>query len=180
MRIQLDKALLLIIDVQGRLVPALDRAEAFVDGVTWLGRLAQAVQLPVVITEHCADKIGGTDPAVLEAAPGAEIVHKRSFSAVRDGLLRHPDLAAKEHIIVSGCEAHVCVLQTCLDLVAAGKTVYLVQEAIASRHQVNLDLGIERLRQAGVIVVSGEMVAFELLATADHPKFSTVLKQLIK
>lgn len=180
MRIQFDKAALLIVDVQDSLIPYIFESEQMLSKVLWLCRLAEHLSLPTVISEHCVDKIGGTNQEVRAAAPDAQIFQKRSFSAVRDGLIERTLLKDKTHVIVCGMESHVCVLQTCLDLIAKGKTVYLVRDAVSSRQLSNIELAMERLRQAGAIIVSTEMVAFELMATADHPDFSVVLKQLIK
>lgn len=180
MRIQFDKAALLIVDVQDSLLPYIHQAEQMHAKVLWLCKLAEYLKLPTVISEHCVDKIGGTNQAVSAAAAGAQVFQKRSFSAVRDGLVERTLLKDKAHVIVCGMESHVCVLQTCLDLIAKGKTVYLVRDAVSSRKRSNIKLAMARLRQAGAIVVSTEMVAFELMASADHPSFSSVLKQLIK
>ena len=180
MRICFEKAALLIVDVQDSLLPYVHESEQFVDKVLWLCSLVEQLALPTVISEHCVDKIGGTNAEVLEAVEYAQIFQKRSFSAVRDGIIKNTLLKDKEHIIVCGMESHVCVLQTCLDLITEGKTVYLVRDAVTSRKLSNIELATERLRQAGAIVVSTEMVGFELLATADHPNFSMILKQLIK
>ncbi|MDO5666644.1 MAG: isochorismatase family protein [Alcaligenaceae bacterium] len=180
MRIRFDKAALLIIDIQDSLIPYLHESEQMVNKVLWLCKLAEHLELPTVVSEHCVDKIGGTNKVVIEAAAAAQVFQKRSFSAVRDGLIERTLLKDKDHIIVCGMESHVCVLQTCLDLLAKDKTVYLVRDAVSSRRLSNIELAIERLRQAGAIIVSTEMVAFELMATAEHPNFSVVLKQLIK
>lgn len=180
MRVNVDKAVLLVVDVQDSLIPHIHESEQMVEKVIWLCQLAQHLALPMVISEHCVDKIGATNKAVMDTAARAQVFQKRSFSAVRDGIIKRTILKDKDHVIVCGMESHVCVLQTCLDLLAEGKIVYLVRDAVSSRKLSDLDLAVERLRQAGAMVVSTEMVAFELMATADHPNFSTVLKQLIK
>ncbi len=180
MRINVEKAVLLIIDVQDSLIPHIYEAEQMVEKVIWLCRLVQYLQLPMVMSEHCTDKIGATNPTVMGVAKGAPVFHKRSFSAVRDGIIKRTILKDKDHIIVCGMESHVCVLQTCLDLLAEGKQVFLVRDAVSSRKLSDLELAVERLKQAGAIIVSSEMVAFELMATAEHSNFSVVLKQLIK
>ena len=180
MRIHFEKAALLVIDVQDSLIPHIYESEQMVEKVVWLCQLAQYLELPTVVSEHCVDKIGGTHAVVPTTAKNAQDFQKRSFSAVRDGQIERTLLRDQEHIIVCGIEAHVCVLQTCLDLLDKGKKVYVVRDAISSRVLSNADLAVERLRQAGASIVSTEMVAFELMATAEHPCFSTVLKQLIK
>lgn len=180
MRIRFEKAALLVIDVQDSLIPYIHESDEMMNKVLWLCKLAEHLDLPTVVSEHCVDKIGGTNDEVMDAAGDAEVFQKRSFSAVRDGLIEQTLLKDKEHIIVCGMESHVCVLQTCLDLLDKGKMVYLVRDAVSSRKLSNIELAVERLRQAGAVIVSTEMVAFELMATADHPKFSPVLRQLIK
>lgn len=180
MRINAEKAALLVIDVQSRLIPHMYQSEELLDKVCWLCNLVQCLKIPTVVSEHCVDKIGATTQIITKAADNAQFFGKRSFSAVRDGITKRSVLKDKTHIIVCGIESHVCVMQTCLDLIAEGKTVYLVRDAVSSRQLSNIELAVARLRQAGAIVLSAEMVAFELLATADHPDFSTVLKTLIK
>lgn len=180
MRINVEKAALLIVDVQDSLIPHIYESKQMVEKVIWLCKLARYLDLPAVVSEHCVDKIGGTNKAVMDMTIGAQVFQKRSFSAVRDGILKRTLLKDKDHIIVCGMESHVCVLQMCLDLLAEEKKVFLVRDAVSSRKLSDLELAIERLKQAGAVVVSTEMVAFELMATAEHTNFSVVLKQLIK
>jgi nicotinamidase-related amidase len=82
--------------------------------------------------------------------------------------------------VVAGIESHVCVLQTCLGLLAAGTEVFVVEDACSSRHPNDLALAMDRLRTAGAAVVSTEMVLFEWLGRGDDPQFRTILQQLLK
>ena len=125
MRINAEKAALLVIDVQSRLIPHMYQSEELLDKVCWLCNLVQCLKIPTVVSEHCVDKIGATTQVITKAADNAQFFGKRSFSAVRDGITKRSVLKDKTHIIVCGIESHVCVMQTCLDLIAEGKTVYL-------------------------------------------------------
>src|SRR5690606_9598182 len=112
---------LLVVDVQQRLAPAIEDGRSVVANCVWLMRLAERLGVPTVVTEHCPDKIGHSLDAVLEAAAGVQVVHKRRFSALADGCLGGTAVAGREDVIVCGTEAHVCVQQTALDLAHAGK-----------------------------------------------------------
>ncbi len=171
---------LLLIDVQQRLVPAIEQGEQVAEQCRWLARLAQQLAVPTVITEHMAHKIGATVAPLLAAAPQAQVLAKACFSAVREGGLSSTAVAQRPQVIVGGVEAHVCVLQTVLDLQAQGSAVYVVAEACGSRRARDAELAVARMRQCGVQVVSREMVAFEWLQRGDHPAFGQLLRQLIR
>src|SRR5699024_3311760 len=102
MRIHSEKSALLIVDVQDSLIPHIYKSEHMVEKVIWLCKLAQCLELPMIVSEHCVDKIGGTNQAVMEMASGAQVFQKRSFSAVRDGIIKRTRLNDKDHIIVCG------------------------------------------------------------------------------
>ena len=180
MRLSRSRSLLLVVDVQSRLLPAIDRGEDRLAQVQWLMNVAARLQVPVLATEHCPEHLGVTHPALRSALPEDAILAKRHFSAVPDGLLAfHPE-SQREQWVVTGTEAHVCVLQTALGLLAAGRQVYVVAEAVGSRRDDDRQLALERLRQAGAVVVSREMVAFEWLETADAPEFRNLLREFIR
>jgi isochorismate hydrolase len=104
-----------------------------------------------------------------------------SFDACADGLLAHlnaPDKAASPGVVIAGCEAHVCLLQTALGVLRAGLEVWVVGQACGSRSVDNHELAMRRLQQAGAQIVSVEMVAFEWLRTCQHERFRQVLKLL--
>lgn len=180
MLLNADHAALLIIDVQSRLLPAIHNADSVLERTAWLARLADALDIPTVISEHCADKIGATDAAITAAAPRALTVHKQDFSVWREGCLNDAVLGGARHIIVAGIEAHVCVLQTALDLRQQGYEVFVVAEAVGSRRAEDAALALQRLQQHGCHIVNGEMVAFECLASARHPQFKDIHRQFIR
>lgn len=165
-----------MIDVQERLVPAIHDGETMVARTLRLAEAAVLLGVPVRASEQYPQGLGPT-VAPLAAYPGATLT-KTSFSAVRDpgfaGLL--PDEASE--VVVAGCEAHVCVLQTALDLAGTGRRVLLVADATGSRDPADKAAAVERARRHGVEVVTSEMVLFEWLGDAKHPKFREVQKLL--
>ncbi len=175
-----DRAHLLIVDVQSRLVPAIEDAAAVVANVRRLLGYAAELGVPVTLTEHAPDRIGGTLPEVMEAAPrNAVRVTKQAFSSWREPAFeaRIGDLrdAGRNQIVVAGMEAHVCVCQTILDLLDNGFTIFLVADAVSSRTAANRSLAVDRIARAGGQIVSQEMVAFEWLGRGDTEAFRRVL-----
>lgn len=180
MRIDSSRSILLVIDLQTRLLPAIDQGAAVLDQAAWLVDLAQLLEVPVLATEHCPERIGLTDAGLRARFPASAIVEKTHFSAVAGGDLLPRRPVDREQWVVAGTEAHVCVLQTVLDLLAAGQTVFVVDEAVGSRQPRDKALALARMRQQGAVIVSREMVAFEWLARADAPLFREVLRRFIR
>jgi nicotinamidase-related amidase len=175
-----DRSVLLLVDVQQRLLPAIDGAPEVLAQCVWLAQLAAALAVPTVLTEHMPAKIGATEPELRTAAPGSPVVAKSAFSAVRDGVLEATVLRDRPQIVLAGIEAHVCVLQTALELQARGWAMHVVAEACGSRRTADRDLALGRMQAHGVQVVSREMVAFEWLGRGDDPQFGTILRRFIR
>jgi nicotinamidase-related amidase len=178
--LQRDQSALLLVDIQQRLLPAIDGATDVLAHCVWLAQLAAALDVPTVISEHMAAKIGATAPELRAAAPGAQVVAKSAFSAARGGVLEATALRDRQQIVLAGIEAHVCVLQTALELQARGWAVHAVAAACGSRRTGDRDLALARMRAHGVQVVSREMVAFEWLARGDDPQFGAILRRFIR
>ncbi|AXK38316.1 hydrolase [Crenobacter cavernae] len=175
MLMELERATLLVIDVQEKLVPAVHDADRLVARTRWLLEVAADLGLPTVISEQYPKGLGHTLPTLLDAAPGAQVVDKVHFSCVAGACL--PDsLMARDQVIVCGMETHVCVLQTVLELRAAGKDVFVVADAVASRSVTDHELGLARMQGTGAQIVSREMVLFELLKSASHERFRHMSK----
>ncbi len=170
---------LLIIDIQERLCPALHDAEALVDNSAWLLQVARRMDVPVLVTEQYPKGLGATVAALQPYLDGAALVEKIRFSGADDALLAQPG-GERHQFVVCGAEAHVCVLQTVLELLARGREVFVVEEAVTSRLPSNKALALERLRQAGAIIVSREMVAFEWLERAGTEQFRDISKAYIR
>jgi nicotinamidase-related amidase len=163
---------LLLIDFQSRLMPAIENGAAIVANARRLLTAAAIFEVPTLITEENPAGLGGTLPEL--AAEGTPVFGKMSFDACRmpgfaDAL---PDRPA---VIVAGCETHVCVLQTVLGLIEAGRCVYLVRDAVGSRHRESKETAIDRMRRHGAEIVTTEMVVFEWTETAEDSRFRDAL-----
>lgn len=165
------RSLLLVIDFQSRLMPAIHDAEMILRNAGRLLQAARLMNVPRVITEQNPKRLGAT----VEQLPidGAVMVDKQFFGACgEDGFA---DLLPQgAQILVTGCEAHVCVLQTVLGLREAGRQIHVVQDAVGSRHPENRLAALRRMERYGAEIVTTEMVIFEWLRTAEHPRFREV------
>jgi nicotinamidase-related amidase len=168
-----DRSVLLLVDLQQRLMPAIAGGEAVVANVRRLAEAARLLGVPVVATEQNPAGLGGTIPAF--AALPARRLEKRFFDATREADFESFLPAGRPAIVAAGCEAHVCVMQTVLGLLDRGRAVSLVADAVGSRSPANRDAALARAARHGAELVTTEMVLFEWLATSDHPRFREVL-----
>lgn len=171
--IRTETSRLLVVDFQARLMPAIHEAESVVANARRLIDAATLMGVPVVFTEQNPGGIGRTIEAL--RVDGAPVVAKTTFDAVAA-----PGFAAAvpddgRALVVAGCEAHVCVAQTTLGLLGAGRKVFLVRDALGARRPENKAAAIERLARHGAEVVTTEMVVFEWLGSSDHPRFREAL-----
>jgi nicotinamidase-related amidase len=180
MLLDADRSVLLIVDLQERLLPAIQEGTRVLEHCLWLVRLAQRMQVPVVASEQYPSGLGRSVPILREVLPAAAFVEKLFFSCLGEGALRaHPEYHRAQWI-VAGTEAHVCVMQTVLDLGAAGKNVFVVSEAVGSRNPLDRDLALARMRRSGAEIVSREMVAFEWLKRAGTDLFRQISRDFIR
>jgi len=174
-------AQLLVIDVQEKLAPAMCDPQPVIANSARLITAARHFAVPVTISEQYPKGIGPTVAALREAVgDGVDVFDKMAFSCTRDeaicahlGLLREG--CTRRQIVLTGIEAHVCVLQTALDLRQTGYEVFVVVDAIASRAQASKEIALRRMEQAGVHPVTTEMVIFEWLGCAGTPDFKALL-----
>ncbi|MEP3857627.1 MAG: isochorismatase family protein [Porticoccus sp.] len=170
------QSLLLVIDMQTRLLPAIHQGDQVIRNLEQLIQSARTLGIPVVYTEQNPGGLGATIPA-LAARKGEAVLEKMTFDAVKTGQLLA--LAGdRQHWVISGCESHVCVLQTALGLREAGKSVYLVSDATGSRKPHDREAAIARMARHGTEIVTTEMVIFEWLGSAEHPRFRDLLQPL--
>lgn len=174
--IEQQRAALIVVDVQARLAPHVIDAQAIERRCSALVKGANALQIPVFLTEHCSEALGVTVPSIRELVAGSRVIAKRHFSAMHEAALpRALKESGREQILVAGMEAHVCVMQTTLGLLAAGYDCWLATDAVGSRRNEDREVAIERLRDAGATPSSAEMALFEWLKHADNPAFRTIL-----
>ncbi len=203
MLLDADECQLVLVDYQARLMPAIHDAAAVAANAVRLGQMAALLEVPAWGTEQNPGRLGENLPAI--RALCRKTLAKMHFSACADGLsdwLRPPVQAAaprgnarslprhlqkppaeevpgRNTIVIAGCESHVCLLQTALDLLDEEFDVWVVTDACSSRTERNRDAAFDRLAGAGAELVTAEMVAFEWLRTAEHPAFKA-LQGLIK
>ena len=176
LRLQRQHTALVIVDVQERLLPAMSDRERLLENIVRLAKGAACLNIPVFVSEQYRKGLGATVPAVASAVAGFAPIEKLAFSACGEPrFLSALKTAKAEDVVLCGIEAHVCVTQTCLDLLGQGFRVFAVADAVSSRTQENARYGIDRLRQAGAVIVSTEMVLFELLEKAGTEEFKQIL-----
>ena len=199
MLLDADDSQLVLVDYQPRLMPAIHEGPLVLANALRLARLAELFEVPVWGTEQSPDKLG-SHPEELRALCRRTLA-KQQFSAVGEGLAdwlrpparpqggnvrslpKHlqkeraqaPREAERPSIVIAGCEAHVCLLQTALELLEQEFEVWVVTDACSSRTERNRDAAFDRLAGAGAELVTTKMVAFEWLRDARHPRFREVL-----
>jgi nicotinamidase-related amidase len=179
-RIVRAQAGLLVVDMQERLLPAMQERESLLSNVRRLARGSELMKLPTWVTEQYPKGLGSTVPELREVLGEVRPMEKLTFSALgAAGLLEEMTVHGISEVVLCGIEAHVCVAQTCLDLLDAGKRVFVVEDATASRTNANWNRGIHRMSEAGAVVVSTEMILFELMETAGASEFKE-LQRLVK
>ncbi|KAF0165083.1 MAG: isochorismatase hydrolase [Rhodocyclaceae bacterium] len=171
---------LLVVDVQGRLVPAVAGWQALLDHVIWLIRVARRLEVPVLACEQYPQGLGPTHPAVAAELPAGCIASKLHFSAVAGACHGLDQAGGRGQYVVCGMETHVCVMQTVIELLAGGKQVFVVDEAVGSRRDADKALALQRMRDAGASIVSREMVAFEWLRRADSDVFREISRTFLR
>lgn len=171
-----DDSSVVLVDLQHKLMPAIHQGDGVLSQCLRLAGIAKVLGVPVLATEQSPDRLGPNVEQIREV--GGQTVVKNHFDACPDGLVKALSPQRKT-VIVAGCEAHVCMLQTALGLMDAGFQVWVVADGVGSRKVSDRDAALSRLRQNGAQIVTVEMVAFEWLGYSDHPKFRDVLK-LIK
>jgi nicotinamidase-related amidase len=197
MLLDASESQLVLVDYQERLMPAIFEGPAVLANALRLAQIAQLMEVPVWGTEQNPSRLGGNDAALRALCQNT--LAKMNFSAAEEGLgewlrppakpqqggnarslpkhLQKPAQQAAERgtIVIAGCEAHVCLLQTALDLIEDEFDVWVVTDACSSRTERNRDAAFDRLAGAGAELVTTEMVAFEWLRSCENPVFKDVL-----
>jgi nicotinamidase-related amidase len=196
MLLDAEQCQLVLVDYQARLMPSIHEGELVLANAMRLARVAQALEIPVWGTEENPAGLGENPPEL--KALCRRTLAKMHFSACADGLvsllrpaqraggnarslprhLQKPPEPERASIVMAGCEAHVCLMQTALDLLDEELDVWVVTDACSSRTERNRDAAFDRLAAAGAELVTTEMVGFEWLRTAEHPMFKEVLALL--
>jgi nicotinamidase-related amidase len=166
---------LVIVDVQGKLAQMMTDKETMFANIGRMIRGAQALSIPILWAEQNPTKLGPTIPEVASLLPDVEPIAKNCFSCTGEpAFTRALSALGRRQVLLVGMEAHVCVYQTAIDLLAAQYTVELVEDAVSSRIASNKSVAVRKMTALGVGLTSTEMALFELLGTAEHPAFREV------
>ncbi len=176
--LNLSNTALVVIDVQGKLAQLMYQKETLFDNLQKIIKGAQVLELPIIWNEQLPEKLGPTTPEIAELlAHATRPIAKASFSCCGNPPFMDALKAIqRKQVLVTGIESHVCVYQTCLDLLNLGYEVQVVADAVSSRTAENRQIGLERMKEAGATLTSAEMALFELLRVAEGPKFKEITK----
>ena len=174
------ESILVLVDFQGKLAQIVHRADLVLPNVLRMVNGCRALEVPILPTLQVPEKLGPILPELDNVLDGVAPVAKHSFSALREPeFMVRLDKASRKQVILMGIEAHVCVLQTGMDLLDAGYEVHVLSDGVFSRTAENRRLALDRLHDAGAINSSVEISLFEMIRTSRHPHFRTISK-LIK
>jgi nicotinamidase-related amidase len=175
MKIKVEDAMFCLVDVQERLFPHMVNKDVIEKNLVTLVKGLKIHGLPFIVNEQYKKGIGETIPSLRELIDEDPHFEKTTFSCcANEPTMEAIKNSGKKVVIVAGIETHVCVLQTCLDLLEAGLQPVLVTDCVSSREQYNTIMAIERLVQAGVIPTTYESLLFELTVNAKNPNFKAI------
>lgn len=181
MLLQKNQSCLVLIDIQEKLTPLVNHAAQLVSSVQWLLRLATELDVPLLVSEQYPQGLGKTVEPLRQWIPGQTEIEKIYFSCLRDATFaKHWQMLNKKQAVLAGIETHVCVLQTALDLNAAGIDVFVVVDAVSSRHELDHQCALERMQQEGIHLVTHEMVFFEWVEHAGTSAFKALSQAFLK
>lgn len=177
MKLKKEDTMVLVVDYQEKLMPAMHNKDAFIPRTCMLLKGLKALGVPAVASEQYPKGLGSTVPEVKEALGIVPYLPKTTFSCMDDeGIRTAIENSGCKNVLICGAEAHICVLQTAMDLVAAGKTAVLVEDCLGSRFSHDLEIGLIRAQQEGVLLTTAEAILFELQVQGAGPVFKTISK----
>lgn len=174
-----EHVVLVAVDIQERLMPAIDAGAQVLERTLLLLRLSRVLALPVVLTTQYRRGLGDLVSDVREAAPGVEPIDKTSFGCFGEpAFCTRLASIGRPQLLVCGVEAHICVMQTVLGALRAGYDVHVVADAVGARSAASVETGLRRVAMAGAVVSNTEMALYELLGRSDVPAFKQMLPYL--
>jgi len=172
---------LIVVDIQGKLLPPIFQKEMLVKNCKLLIRLAGILKIPVLMTTQYAKGLGSTVPEIASLLPETQAIDKQMFScfgsdAFCSVLKRMP--GNRNTVLLCGMESHICVMQTAVSALREGYLVHVASDAVSSRTEWNWKIGLERMRAAGAVISSTEMMIYELLRASNAAGFKELLPYL--
>lgn len=179
--LEVEQCALIVVDMQEKLLPPIWEKERLVRNVQLLIRLAGILKIPALITTQYAKGLGSTVPEIACLLPDSTPVDKLMFSCFGSDMFcsvlkRLP--GRRTTLLLSGMETHICVMQTALGALRDGYLVHVASDAVSSRAELNWRIGLDRIRAAGAILSSTEMMVYELLRSSGAPAFRELLPYL--
>lgn len=172
-----DNAVLLVIDVQGKLATLMHEKDRLFKNINRMVAGAKLLGIPVIWTEQLPEKLGETVPEVKQSMTDIPLLTKATFSCCGgEGFDEKLKSLGRKQVLVTGIETHICVFQTCRDLAKDDYELHLVIDAVSSRLEHNYHLGVERIQQLGAIKTSVEMSLFEMMKVAEGDDFRQIVK----
>jgi nicotinamidase-related amidase len=180
-RLEVGQCALVVVDIQEKLLPPIFNKEALVKNSQLLIRLAKILSIPVVLTTQYSKGLGGAVPEIASLLQDVQAIDKLEFSCFgsdqfRSGLKSLP--GNRNTLLLCGMEAHICVMQTALGALNEGYLVHVASDAVGSRAEWNWKIGLDRMRAAGAVISSAEMMMYELLGCSGTPQFKELLPYL--
>lgn len=179
--LEVEQCALLVVDMQEKLLPPIWEKERLVRNVQLLIRLAGILKIPALVTTQYAKGLGNTVPGIASLLPNTPPIDKQIFSCfgseVFCSLLKRLP-GQRTTVLLCGMEAHICVMQTALGALREGYLVHVASDAVSSRTELNWRIGLDRMRAAGAILSSAEMMTYELLRSSGAPAFRELLPYL--
>lgn len=171
----------LLVDVQEKLTPHVLNSDALVNRCQWLIRLANDLDVPMVVSEQYPSGLGKTVELLRASISTERCVDKVHFSCYREpSFVNHWQTINRNQVVIAGIETHVCVLQTAMDMNDSGLDVFVVVDAVSSRHEVDHKYALKRMKQEGIHLVTAEMVFFEWLEQAGTPEFKALSQSYLR
>jgi nicotinamidase-related amidase len=179
--LHVEHCALVVVDIQSKLLPPIFRKEELLRNAQLLIRLATIQRIPVLLTTQYAKGLGPTVSQIADLLPETEPIDKQMFSCFGSDafcakLKRLP--GNRNTVLLCGMEAHICVLQTALAALREGYLVHVASDAVSSRAEWNWRVGLDRMRDAGAVISSAEMMMYELLKSSGAPAFKELLPYL--
>jgi nicotinamidase-related amidase len=176
-----DSCALVVVDIQEKLLPPIVQKEQLVRNSQLLIRAAGILKIPAIVSTQYAKGLGGTVAEIASLLPGTEAIDKNLFSCFGSDvfctlLKRLP--GNRNTLLLCGMESHICVMQTALAALREGYLVHVASDAVGSRTEWNWKIGLDRMRAAGAVISSTEMMIYELMRSSATPAFKELLPYL--
>lgn len=174
-----EDSLMIVIDIQDRLIKAMSKGDRVLKNTNILLESLRAMDIPVIVTEQYPKGLGHTVEDISNIHKDLEVFDKNSFTGCIEGVNKRLEELGRKKVIIVGMEAHVCVLQTCRDLLSQGYDVHIVRDGVTSRTEENYENALGMMQDMGAVISNTETILFDLLKKAGSDEFKLVSK-LIK